>query len=244
MLQPHIKLESVDKICLLSGNPDRVPIIADNLKNSEKIADYRGLVAYKGVTPRNKIPVNVLTTGMGTGSSSIVLEEAYRAGGRIFIRIGSTGSFQPGDGIGSIFIPHAAIRDEGTSKQLIPIEFPATATPHLHHDLCNAANNLGINYKTGVVWTTDIYYDPAGITRHKKWINYGMVCVEMESSALFIFGSLKGNDVSVATILTSDGNVEEQNNIYEGDVSDNNRVFEESVQKTIDIVIETIENMS
>jgi uridine phosphorylase len=221
-----------------------VPIIASNLVNSEKVADHRGLVAYKGVTPKNQTPVTILTTGMGTGSSSIVLEEAYRAGGRVFIRIGSTGSFQPGDGIGSIFIPHAAIRDEGTSKQLIPIEFPATATPSLHVNLCNTAANLGINYKTGVVWTTDIYYDPAGITRYKKWINYGMVCVEMESSTLFIFGSLKGKDVSVATILTSDGNVEEQNSIYVGDLTDNNQVFAEGVQKTIDIVIETIEKMS
>ena len=88
-LQPHIKLEKVDKVCLISGNPDRVSIIASYLKNSQEVAKYRGLVAFKGATPSKNVPVTVLTTGMGCPSTAIVLEEAYRAGGRIFIRIGS-----------------------------------------------------------------------------------------------------------------------------------------------------------
>ena len=55
-LQPHIKLKDVDKICLIAGNPDRIPVIASYLKKSEKVAEHRGLIAYKGVTPIKKNP--------------------------------------------------------------------------------------------------------------------------------------------------------------------------------------------
>jgi uridine phosphorylase len=237
-------LKSVDKVCLISGNPDRVSIIASYLKDSQEVAKHRGLVAFKGVTPKKEVPVTVLTTGMGCPSTAIVLEEAYRAGGRIFIRIGSCGSLQSGKemGIGSIFIPHAAIRDEGTSPQLTPIEFPAAASPSIHRMLCDSARSKDISYNTGIVWSTDVYYSPDP-NRYKKWAEYGAVCVEMESSTLFIFGSIK-ESVMTGTILTSDGNVEDETNIYTGDVEKNIDQFKEGVEKTIKCVIETIDMLS
>jgi len=39
-LQPHIKLEEVDEICLISGNPDRVPVIASYLENAVLDRDF------------------------------------------------------------------------------------------------------------------------------------------------------------------------------------------------------------
>jgi uridine phosphorylase len=240
--QPHIKLQKVDKICLISGNPDRVPAIANHLLDPHKVAEHRGLVAYKGITPRKKIPVTVLTTGMGCPSTAIVLEEAYRAGGRIFIRIGSTGSLIAGKnmGIGSIFIPFAAIRDEGTSSQLAPLEVPAVATPRIYQALCAAANNLRVSYKTGIVWSTDIYYSEEP-SHHTAYIPYGAMCVEMESSTLFIFGTNKKAETGV--ILTSDGNIEDKTNIYTGDVDTNTRVFEHGVDKSIECTVGAIEGL-
>ncbi|MHA2362412.1 MAG: nucleoside phosphorylase [Candidatus Hodarchaeales archaeon] len=242
--QPHIRLTEVDKICLISGNPDRVPIIASFLIDATKIADHRGLVAYRGKTPKNEIPVTVLTTGMGCPSQAIVLEEAYRVGGRIFIRIGSTGSLQPGEdmGIGTIFIPHGAIRDEGTSPKFAPLEYPAVASPKIHYKLCQSAEKLGIPYKTGIVWSSDIYYAP-NTDLYKKWAKLRAVCIEMESSTLFIFGSSKDDKIMTGTILTSDGNLEEGTNIYSGNVEENKKIFQEGVKKTIECVIEAIETI-
>ncbi len=240
--QPHIKLESVDKFCLISGNPDRVSIIASYLEESQLAAEHRGLVSYKGVTSKNKVPVTVLTTGMGCPSTAIVLEEAYRAGGRIFIRIGSCGALQAGKemGIGAIFIPQAAVRNEGTSPQLAPIEFPAAASPVIHRALCDSAKELKIPFNMGIVWSSDIYYSPDP-NQYQKWAKCGAVCVEMESSTLFIFGSIKG--VFTGTILTSDGNLEEKINIYSGNVEENLSQFQEGVKKSIECAIEAIDSL-
>jgi len=244
-LQPHIKLKEVDKICLISGNPDRVPIIADHLDKAKMVADHRGLVAYKGVTPSKQIPVTILTSGMGTGSTAIVLEEIYRAGGRMLIRLGSTGSLLPGNemGIGTIFIPYAAIRDEGTTSKLAPVEVPAVASPEIYQALCTAATSLTIPYHTGLVWSTDIYYSE-DLFRHEKWSRYGAVCVEMESSLLFTFGLTKQEKVMTGAILTSDGNLEDKSDIYSGNVDENYTLFQKSVKQSMDCVIGAIELIS
>ena len=239
-LQPHIKLREIDTVCLLAGNPDRIPLIASFLKDAEKVASHRGLIAYKGVTPEKKIPVTVLTTGMGCPSTAIVLEEAYKAGGRIFIRIGSTGSLLPGKdhSIGSIYIPVAAIRDDGASLKLVPSQVPAVASPEIFQALCQAATTLEAEYHKGLVWTSDIYYneDPKAF---QKWVKYGATCVEMESSLLFTVGLMK--ELKMGTILTSDGNLNESDSIYVGSVEENHKKFQAGVVNTIKCAISAIE---
>jgi uridine phosphorylase len=239
-LQFHIKLKEVDKVCFIAGNPDRIPLIASHLENSKEVAAHRGLIAYKGITPTKKIPVSVLTTGMGCPSTAIVLEEAYRAGGRIFIRIGSTGSLLPGKnhGIGSIYIPYGAIRDDGTSPKFAPMEVPAVASPPVFQALCRGATNLNISYETGLVWTSDVYYSEDQ-NQFKKWTKYGGTCVEMESALLYIFGLRK--KVQTGTILTSDGNLNDPDSIYTGSVEDNLKIFEKGVINTIKCAIAAVE---
>ncbi|MCE7734709.1 MAG: nucleoside phosphorylase [Candidatus Heimdallarchaeota archaeon] len=245
MLQPHIKLEEVDKYCILSGNPDRVPIIGSYLKECTKVAEYRGLVAMKGFTPEQGVAVTILTTGMGTGSSGIVIEEAFRAGARNFLRVGSTGALQnhTGMGIGSIYIPFGAIQDEKSSELLVPPEVPAIAHPTLFQALSESSEKLGVPYHTGLVWTSDIYYqeDP---NYYKKWIKYGATCVEMESSMLYRFCANKGYEAKGGTILTADGNLNETKSIYIGDTRKNQDLFDKGVENTIKITIAAIEQLN
>lgn len=242
-LQPHIKVREVDEYCLIAGNPDRVPMIASFLKDSEKVADHRGLAVFKGKTPIEGIPVSVITTGMGTPSTAIVLEEIYRAGGKTIIRIGSTGSLLPDKKhtIGSIYIPFAAVRDDGASKKLAPLEVPAVCSPEIYQALCTTAESMNIDYFSGLVWTSDIYYqdDP---DYFKKWLPYNVTCVEMESSFLFTYG-LKRR-LRTGTILTSDGNLNHLKNIYVGPIKKHEQIFEVGVEKTIKCAIATIETLA
>lgn len=240
-VQPHIKLGTIDRICLLSGNPDRVPYIAQQLSNAQEVAHHRGLRAFKGLTPTKNIPVTILTTGMGAASNAIVLEEAYNAGGRIFIRIGSCGALQPDHHLGTIFIPHGAIRDEQTSRQLIPLEYPAVADPDLYQLLRNSAKELQEEVPMGLVWTTDIYYSPDESST-LKWQKFGALCAEMESGFLFSLHGLKPG-IKIASILTADGNILDHQSIYNGNVSERLRLFNEKVQKSIEIVIHAIEKI-
>lgn len=79
----------------------------------------------------NGVPVSVVSTGMGCPSTAICLEELIACGADTFIRVGTAGrvcdrAFDPTlDGV----INTAAVRDEGTTKHYIPIEYPAVARP-------------------------------------------------------------------------------------------------------------------
>ncbi|MHA1332439.1 MAG: phosphorylase family protein, partial [Candidatus Hodarchaeales archaeon] len=137
-------------------------------------------------------------------------------------------------------IPFAAIRDDGVSPRLVPIEFPAVASPTLYQKLTQAGKTLEIPFKTGIVWSTDIYYS-TDQSKFRTWRKYGATCVEMESSTLFTFPALKDETVLTGTILTSDGNLEDEINIYSGNIDENIEKFNEGVQNSIRCAIKAIE---
>ncbi|MFW9904947.1 MAG: nucleoside phosphorylase [Candidatus Thorarchaeota archaeon] len=237
-MQPHLHLSEVHEICFLSGNPDRVPKIARLLTETEQVASNRGLVAFNGKTPNKKVSISILTTGMGCPSTAIILEEAFRAGGRVFIRIGSCGALKPGINIGDIVIPYAAVRDERTSLNFAPKKVPAISSPKIFQKLCESADKLKINYYPGIVWTTDIYYS-SNHDEYQKWAYYGVNSVEMESALIFIFGLLK--KVKVGTILVVDGNLAEGTQKDEGNLGDINEIFQQGVENAVACAIRTVE---
>ncbi|MFX0206227.1 MAG: nucleoside phosphorylase [Candidatus Hodarchaeota archaeon] len=239
-IQPHLHLSEVHEVCILSGNPDRVPRIASHLVDAKQVADNRGLIAFNGKTPQKGIPVTILTTGMGCPSTGIVIEEAYRAGARYLIRIGSTGALQSGIRIGDVLIPYAAIRDERTSQNLAPMEFPAVAAPKVTHALETAARELNIPVRTGIGRTSDVFYasDP---TEWQRWAQYGAICVEMEMSTIFVFGSVRG--IQTGCIVVVDGNLAEGTKKSEGSLGDTSAKFREGEKRAITIAVRAIENL-
>lgn len=239
-IQPHLHLSEVHEICLLAGNPSRVKTIAANLLEPELIAENRGLISFNGRTPKKKLPISVLTTGMGCPSTAIVIEEAYRAGARYLIRVGSAGALQPDIRIGDILIPCAAIRDERTSLNHAPAEFPAIASPAVVHALEAASEELNITTRTGIVWTTDVFYasDP---TEYKKWARCGAICVEMELSAIFVYGSVR--NVQTGGIVVVDGNLAEGTMKDSGTLGDTNSFFSKGERQAIVVALGAVEKL-
>ena len=84
MPQIHLRAETGDyaPLVLLPGDPNRATRIASmfdgGLEKARKVNDNRGMLGYTG-TYQGK-PVSVQTTGMGTPSFSIVVEELLRLG--------------------------------------------------------------------------------------------------------------------------------------------------------------------
>ena len=116
---------------------------------------------------------------------------------------------------GSIVIASGAIRAEGTSREYLPIEFPAVAHHQVVCALEQAAKSLGTPYHVGVVQCKDSFYgqhepelQPVAEELQRKWntwIRGGCLASEMESAALFILGSARrvrtGTDVYKRQVL-------------------------------------------
>ena len=129
----HVRVGKGDigRYVLLPGDPFRTDLIASYFDDAKLVAHNREHKTWTGTL--NGVPVSVVSTGMGCPSTAICLEELIACGADTFIRVGTAGrvcdrAFDPTlDGV----INTAAVRDEGTTKHYIPIEYPAVADRHV-----------------------------------------------------------------------------------------------------------------
>lgn len=207
-IQPHLRVGEgdVEDVVIITGNPDRVPVIASKMKDGEEVVRYRGLVTYKAYT-QGGVPVTISGTGMGTPSTHICIEELANLGMDVLIRIGSCGGIDPKVKTGDVVVPTAAVRDDRAGLNYVPIEYPAVASPKwsiaLHDEVSRLLPSDRVHM--GICWTSDVYYVNPQNNPLDMWTRANVKCVEMESSLLFVFASTRGIDA--ASILACDGNL-------------------------------------
>jgi uridine phosphorylase len=199
-LQHHIHLKEGDvgEYVLMPGDPGRAEVIARHFDNAVHVATNREYVTYTGFL--DGVKVSVTSTGIGCPSSAIAMEELVRVGAKTFIRVGTSGSIQPGTQSGELAIVTGAIRDEGTSLHYMPADFPAVAHYEVVQALRKAATVKGLAHRVGISQSKDSFYgevepEHSGVTqrlldRWKAWEIGGAICSEMEASTLFIVASM------------------------------------------------------
>lgn len=195
-MQYHLGIQNGDvgKYVILPGDPKRCEKIAAHFDNPKLIADSREYVTYTGYLDGEK--VSVTSTGIGGPSAAIAMEELVKAGADTFIRVGTCGGMAKDVIGGDVVIATGAIRNEGTSKEYAPIEFPAVANFDVVNALVNSAKSLNKKYHVGVVQCKDSFYgqhEPdlmpiSGELNYKwqAWLRLGCLASEMESAALFV----------------------------------------------------------
>ena len=208
-----IKFGEVARYVIVPGDPKRVPIIAESLENVIDQGQNREFNAYKGT--HKGIEVSVVSTGIGCPSTAIAVEELSHIGAEVFIRIGTSGSVDQSAKKGDIFIATAAVRDDGTSKQYIPIEFPALASHNVVSSLIKASENLNIDSKVGICQSKDSFFGETEPDRMpvapyldfkwKSWQKGGVGASEMEAATLFTLSQIKRIEAgAILAIETSD----------------------------------------
>jgi uridine phosphorylase len=188
------------KYAILPGDPDRVEMIAGYLENPRFHHRHREYTAWLGELGGET--VMVISTGMGGPSTAICVEELYMTGVHTFIRVGTCGGMNTKVVGGDLVIATGAIRMEGTSKEYVPIEFPAVANLDVTNALAAASKNLGATWHTGIVQCKDSFYGqhspermPAGgelMAKWDAWVKAGCLASEMESATLYIVCQILG----------------------------------------------------
>ena len=196
----HIRLKQGDvgRYVLLPGDPGRCSAIAKHFDHAEKIAQTREYTTYSGYLLGEQ--VSVMSTGIGCPSTAIGVEELAAIGADTFIRVGTSGGMQQQVQVGDLVITSAAVRDEGTTPQYMPLAFPAVADLDVTLALREAAERLGVRYHVGVTQTKDSFYGqrqpermPVAeqlLGRWKAWIAGGVLCSEMEAAAIMVVSSV------------------------------------------------------
>ncbi len=198
----HINLSKGDipPYVLLPGDPARVGIIADMLEDKRTLATHREYTSAGGTY--GGASIGVCSTGIGGPSTAIAIEELASIGCHTFIRVGSTGVLQEDISCGDVIINTAAVRFDGTSKQYIFSEYPASANYEVTLALIQACETAGITYHIGISASTDSFYVGQGRPGFNNYLPSNKESIidsleaanvlnfEMEASTLFTLGNI------------------------------------------------------
>lgn len=209
MPQIHLRAERGDyaPLVFMPGDPGRATMMAGlldgGIDNAKLVNQHRSLLGYTG-TYKGK-PVSVQTSGIGTPSFSIVMEELLMLGVTTFIRTGTCGGVARGLKTGDVVVATASVPMDGATRTYLHGDpFAPVADFELTRALIDTARSKGIDPHAGLVQSVDVFYNPDP-DYAAKMRSRGVVAVEMEASALFYLALREqagGRDVRSACILT------------------------------------------
>ncbi len=202
----HINSNKGDfsKTVLMPGDPLRSKFIADNyLKDAKLINNIRGIQGYTGYYKEKKI--TVMASGMGCPSMGIYSYELYKyCDVENIIRIGSAGALNGDITLNTILISNGSISNSNYNNELEKnngLSYTKKADKDLVNNAIDICKELNINYDTGLLYSSDTFYDEDG--NNEKFASLDAKAVEMESNALFI-NAEKLNKKALAIVTISD----------------------------------------
>lgn len=203
MSTPHIEAQKGDiaKVVLMPGDPLRAKFIAETfLTDVKKFNTVRNMFGYTGLYKGKE--VSVMGSGMGMPSIGIYSYELYTDFGvESIIRIGSAGSYTEDADLYDVVLADSAYSESSFAKVAFNYEEDVLEpSAELNERLLAHADELDIDVITGRIHSSDVFYRDSGINWEDLRDNHGVMCVEMESFALF--ANAKNLDKEAACILT------------------------------------------
>lgn len=202
MATPHIRANKGDiaETVLLPGDPLRAKWIAETfLTDIVCYNDVRGMFGFTGLYKGKK--VSVQGTGMGAPSIGIYTNELISEFGcKNLIRVGTAGSYREDIKVRDVVIAMSSSSTSGMNRlRFNGADYAPTANFELFNSAVKAAERKNIAVKAGNVLTADEFYSD-DFDDYKKWAKFGVLCVEMETSALYTIAAKLG--ARALTILT------------------------------------------
>jgi purine-nucleoside phosphorylase len=223
----HLEAKEGDiaETVLLPGDPLRAKWIAETfLEDVVCYNQVRGMLGFTGTFQGKRISVQ--GTGMGIPSALIYCTELIRDYGvKKLIRVGSAGAYQENIDLRDIVIAMAASTTSGMNKNNFgQATFAPTANADLFLKAVEVAKQKNIAFKAGNVLSGDVFYDDDP-NYYKKWAQYGVLCVEMETAGLYTIAA-KFNVQALAILTISDSLVTKAETSQEDRASSFNQMIE------------------
>ena len=195
---------AIAETVLLPGDPLRAQWIAETfLENAQCYNKVRGMLGFTGTYKGRRISVQ--GSGMGIPSALIYYHELIADyGAKTLIRVGTAGSYQRDIGLRDVVLAMSASTNSALNdRKFNRGHFAPTANFDLFKKAIAYADKKSIPIKAGNVLTNDVFYedDPKDF---EKWADYGVLCVEMETAALYtIAAKHRVRALSILTISDS-----------------------------------------
>jgi len=187
------KLEEFNEYILLTNFSDYVQRFAAKFKKP-----IRGLDRPMQ-TCSNDSNLTMVNFGIGSANAATIMDllSAVKPKGVLFL--GKCGGLKNTTDIGHFILPIAAIRGEGTSNDYLPIEVPAMPSFKLHKFVSEKIAESGMDYRTGVVYTTNRRVWEHDDEFKQKLRDLRAIAIDMETATFFSVGI--ANEISRGALL-------------------------------------------
>jgi len=199
----HIEAKQgeIAETILLPGDPLRAKYIAETfLEDAACYNNVRGMFGFTGTYKGKR--VSVQGTGMGIPSISIYVNELIQSYGvKNLIRVGTCGGIQKDVKVRDVILAMTSCTDSSINRLTFPgFDFSPCANFDLLRKAYEAGIGKGLYVRVGNVLTADIFYRES-MDMVKKLGDYGVLAVEMETTALYTLAAKYGvNALSVLTV--------------------------------------------
>ncbi len=151
----------------------------------------------------NDAGLTIINFGIGSPNAATIMDllTAYHPKAVLFL--GKCGGLKRSTEIGNFILPIGAIRGEGTSDDYLPKLVPALPSFKLHKFVSGKLVDRGLDYRTGVVYTTNrrVWEHDEEFKQQLK--QYTPIAIDMESATIFAVGH-KNEIARGALLLVSD----------------------------------------
>ncbi|MBN1542405.1 AMP nucleosidase [candidate division KSB1 bacterium] len=182
------------------------------------------------------INVSMIDFKIGSPTAALTIECLSTVEPQAVLLLGMCGGLHRSLKVGDFILPVAAIRDEGVSRHFIPPQVPSLPTFKIQKFVSQVIVEHGLDYRTGVVHTTDYRFWEFDEIFKKQLYEERAIAIDMESSALFSVGFVSKVPIG-ALLLVSDlplrrGGIKTK--------ASSKKVFDDFTQLHIDIGIESM----
>lgn len=147
----------------------------------------------------NDAGLTIINFGMGSSQAATIMDLLSAVAPKGVLFLGKCGGLKKSTELGHFILPIAAIRGEGTSNDYFPPEVPALPSFKLHKFVSNKVLEHDLDYRTGVIYTTNRRVWEHDDEFHLKLQAMTCIGIDMETATLFIVGH--ANEISRGALL-------------------------------------------
>ncbi len=136
----------------------------------------------------NSEGLSIINFGIGSPNAATIMDLLVARQPKGVLFLGKCGGLKKTTEIGHFILPIAAIRGEGTSDDYMPPEVPALPSFKLHKFVSSKIIEKGMEYRTGVVYTTNRRVWEWDENFKEKLRHDRAIGIDMETATIFVAG--------------------------------------------------------
>ncbi len=143
--------------------------------------------------------ITLINFGMGSPMAATMMDLLSAIKPKAVLFLGKCGGLKTKNQLGDLVLPIAAIRGEGTSNDYFPPEVPALPSFALQKAISTSIRDLGLDYWTGTVYTTNrrVWEHDKEFKKYLRTIR--AMAIDMETAT--IFTTAFANSIPVGALL-------------------------------------------